>query len=47
MAQKPPLALRDARLLMTQQLKRAMEDGVSIGLALEGLSAIDVERQQG
>ncbi|BAZ11583.1 enoyl-CoA hydratase/isomerase [Calothrix sp. NIES-4071] len=47
MAQKPPLALRYARLLLTQQLKRLMEDGVSIGLALEGLSAIDVERQQG
>lgn len=42
MAAKPQLALRYARLLLTQQLKRMMEDGVSIGLALEGLSAIEV-----
>lgn len=47
MAEKPSLALRYARLLLTQQLKRSMEDGVSIGLALEGLSAIDIMRQQG
>jgi enoyl-CoA hydratase/carnithine racemase len=47
MAQKPPLALRYARLLLTRQLKQVMEDGVSIGLALEGLSAIDAERLNG
>jgi enoyl-CoA hydratase/carnithine racemase len=47
MAAKPSLALRYARLLLTQQLKRSMEDGVSIGLALEGLSAIDAERING
>ncbi len=46
MAAQPPLALRYARLLLTQQLKRSMEDGVSIGLALEGLSAIDVMQQR-
>ena len=46
MAAKPTLALRYARLLLTQQLKRSMEDGVSIGLALEGLSAIDVMQQR-
>ena len=46
MAAKPTLALRYARLLLTQQLKRSMEDGVSIGLALEGLSAIEVMQQR-
>lgn len=46
MAEKPILALRYARLLLTQQLKRMMEDGVSIGLAVEGLSAIDIFQAQ-
>ena len=41
-AKQPPLALRYARLLMNQQLKRLMDDGVTLGLAVEGLSAIEV-----
>lgn len=46
MAEKPILALRYARLLLTQQLKRMMEDGVSLGLAVEGLSAIEIFQAQ-
>lgn len=42
----PPLALRYARVLLTQQLKRVVYDGAEIGLALEGLSALDLKNQQ-
>lgn len=45
-ASLPPLALRYARVLLTQQLKRAVYDGTEIGLALEGLSALDLKNQQ-
>lgn len=43
-AKKPTLALRYARLLMTQQLKRVVEEAATLGLAVEGLSAIEVFR---
>lgn len=46
-AQQPPLALRYARLLLTQRLKQLMDESVGYGLALEGLSAIEIFRTQG
>jgi enoyl-CoA hydratase/carnithine racemase len=46
-AQQPPLALRYARLLLTQRLKQLMDESVGYGLALEGLSAIETFRNQG
>lgn len=45
-AKLPPLALRYARTLLTQQLRQLMEVGVGYGLALEGLSAIDLPNYQ-
>ena len=40
MAGRPPLALRYARQLLTQQLKQMAEQALPYGLAVEGLSAI-------
>lgn len=42
----PPLALRYARTLLTQQLRQLMDNGIGYGLALEGLSAIDLPNVQ-
>ena len=42
----PPLALRYARTLLTQQLRQLMDSGIGYGLALEGLSAIDLPNVQ-
>jgi enoyl-CoA hydratase/carnithine racemase len=41
-ASKPALAVRYARMLMTQQLKRMFDEALPLGLAVEGLSAIEV-----
>ena len=42
LASLPPLATSYTRLAMTQKLRRIIDAGVPLGLALEGISAIDV-----
>ena len=41
----PPLTSRYTRMVLTQRLRRIVEDGASLGLALEGISAADVARR--
>jgi len=43
-ANLPPLASRYNRMALTRKLRRIIEDGLSYGLALEGISAADVAR---
>src|ERR1700741_4452296 len=40
----PPLTTRYTRIAMTQKLRRIIDEGVTLGLALEGISAADVAR---
>ncbi|MGH7905835.1 MAG: enoyl-CoA hydratase/isomerase family protein [Candidatus Binataceae bacterium] len=42
MATLPPLTLRYARTVLTSRLRRELDDGLVYGLALAGLSAIDL-----
>ena len=41
-ASKPDLALRYSRVVLTQRFKRLMAEGLSLGLGLEALAAIDL-----
>jgi enoyl-CoA hydratase/carnithine racemase len=41
-ASKTDLALRYSRVVLTQRYKRLMEEGLSLGLGLEALAAIDL-----
>ena len=40
-AAKPPLTRRYTRLALTQRIKRLLQEGLSLGLAVEALAAID------
>ncbi|MGX9430938.1 MULTISPECIES: enoyl-CoA hydratase/isomerase family protein [Bradyrhizobium] len=45
-AQLPPLTASYTRLVLTQKLRRIVDESVAFGLALEGISAADVARLQ-
>ena len=40
----PPLTTKYTRIALTQKLRRIIDEGVTLGLALEGISAADVAR---
>jgi enoyl-CoA hydratase/carnithine racemase len=42
LAKLPPLTTRYTRVALTQKLRRIIDEGVALGLALEGISATDV-----
>jgi enoyl-CoA hydratase/carnithine racemase len=42
LAKLPPLTTRYTRIALTQKLRRIIDEGVTLGLALEGMSAADV-----
>jgi enoyl-CoA hydratase/carnithine racemase len=44
LAKLPPLTTRYTRVALTRKLRRIVDDGVALGLALEGISAADVAR---
>ena len=41
----PPLTSSYTRTVLTQRLRRVIDEGISYGLALEGISAADVARR--
>ena len=41
----PPLTSRYTRIALTQKLRRVIDEGTTMGLALEGISAADVARR--
>jgi enoyl-CoA hydratase/carnithine racemase len=45
LAKLPPLTTRYTRIALTQKLRRIVDEGVTLGLALEGISAADVARE--
>jgi len=45
LAKLPPLTTRYTRVALTQKLRRIIDEGVTLGLALEGISAADVARK--
>jgi enoyl-CoA hydratase/carnithine racemase len=46
LAKLPPLTTKYTRIALTQRLRRIIDEGVALGLALEGISAADVARQK-
>jgi enoyl-CoA hydratase/carnithine racemase len=42
LAKLPPLTANYTRIAMTQKLRRIIDEGVTLGLALEGISAADI-----
>jgi enoyl-CoA hydratase/carnithine racemase len=44
LAKLAPLTARYTRMALTQKLRRIIDEGVTLGLALEGISAADVAR---
>src|ERR1700738_2984339 len=44
LARLPPLTTSYTRIVLTQKLRRIIDEGVGYGLALEGISAADVAR---
>ena len=44
LAKLPPLTTKYTRIALTQKLRRIIDGGVTLGLALEGISAADVAR---
>jgi len=42
LAKLPPLTSKYTRIAMTQKLRRIIDEGVTLGLALEGISAADI-----
>ena len=44
LAKLPPLTTRYTRIALTQKLRRIIDEGVTLGLALEGISAAEVAR---
>ncbi len=46
LAALPPLATSYTRIAMTQKLRRIIDEGVTLGLALEGISVADVRARE-
>ena len=46
LAELPSLTTKYTRIALTQKLRRIIDEGVTLGLALEGISAADVARRQ-
>jgi enoyl-CoA hydratase/carnithine racemase len=44
LAKLPPLTTKYTRIALTQKLRRIIDEGVTLGLALEGISAADLAR---
>jgi enoyl-CoA hydratase/carnithine racemase len=46
LAELPPLTTKFTRIAMTQKLRRVIDEGVTLGLAFEGISAADVAKSK-
>src|SRR5246500_1260855 len=46
LAKLPPLTTKYTRIAMSQKLRRIIDEGVTLGLALEAISAADVAREK-